>query len=209
MRRLIEKPLNLCIGLLLIAGLGLLGAGLYIPAKALLAQALLERAWQRTLDTEQASKPWPWADTFPVARLRARAHNVDLIVLDGEQGNSLAFAPGLHPASEIDRQSGTILISAHRDTHFHFLKDIQIGEQFELQNSEGETTQYRVEDVQVVNLHETRLISPTDGKWLVLVTCYPFDSLRSDPQQRFVVMAEALEQTDEPEPMYAAKSDMY
>ena len=34
-------------------------------------QWLLHRAWQRSRDTGQAVKPWPWADTHPIARLMA------------------------------------------------------------------------------------------------------------------------------------------
>jgi sortase A len=57
-----------------------LGQGAYIYAKAQLAQVLLERAWQRALAGEAAPKPWPWADTWPVARLEAPALGVDLFV---------------------------------------------------------------------------------------------------------------------------------
>jgi sortase A len=69
------------------------GAAAYIHAKALLAQALLARAWDRTLAGERAVRPWPWADMHPIARLRAPAHGRDLIVLDGASGQALAFGP--------------------------------------------------------------------------------------------------------------------
>ena len=187
-----DKAMKIVIWSLLALALFFLASAFYIPAKALLAQHLLEHAWQRTLENEQANKPWPWADTFPVARLRVPSHEIDHIVLDGDQGNSLAFAPGLHPASEVSKLSGMIVISAHRDTHFNFLKDVQLGEVLELQNSEGEIAKYRVEDMQVVNANQSQLKSPDNSKWLALVTCYPFNTIQSDPSLRFVVMAEAL-----------------
>ena len=43
--------------------------GVWIHAKAVLAQILLERAWQQTRDGGERVRPWPWADTWPVARL--------------------------------------------------------------------------------------------------------------------------------------------
>ena len=54
---------------LVLAALGaaLLAAGLWLPAKAELAQHLLSRAWAEAHDEGGAVKPWPWADTWPVA----------------------------------------------------------------------------------------------------------------------------------------------
>lgn len=46
-----------------IAGLSLVGQGLYIKAKAGVAQVLLEQAWVRLAAGEIAPKAWPWADT--------------------------------------------------------------------------------------------------------------------------------------------------
>ena len=47
------------------AGAILFGQGIYIHAKAMLAQVLLERAFAETITTGRAVKPWPWADTWP------------------------------------------------------------------------------------------------------------------------------------------------
>lgn len=192
MSRLSDRTLKIILWSLLALAIFFLGSAFYIPVKAMLAQTMLENAWNRTLANKQAYKPWSWSDTYPTARLRAPAHGIDQIVVDGDQGNSLAFAPGIHPASEVSKRTGMIVISAHRDTHFHFLKDVQLGEILELQTSDGEITQYRIEDVQVVHADQSRIISPDDSKWLALVTCYPFNTVRSDPSLRFVVMAEAI-----------------
>jgi hypothetical protein len=66
---------------LLCLGFWQLGQGAYIPAKAWLAQELMQRAWQKTQDGESESPPWPWADTWPVARLLAKGGDIELIVL--------------------------------------------------------------------------------------------------------------------------------
>ncbi len=66
-----------------------------IHAKAVLAPILIERAWQSTLtqgSSEPARhtvKPWPWADSWPVARLQLPAQAVDQLVLAGTNGASL------------------------------------------------------------------------------------------------------------------------
>mgnify|MGYP001812304003 FL=1 len=54
---------------LLALGFWQLGQGAYIPAKAWLAQELMQRAWLRVTAGEDRAAPWPWADTWPIARL--------------------------------------------------------------------------------------------------------------------------------------------
>ena len=76
----------ICIALLACAGAASFGHGLYIHAKAQLAQILLHVAWDRTRATGNATKPWPWADTHPLLRLTAPGHDADLLVLAGARG---------------------------------------------------------------------------------------------------------------------------
>src|ERR1700730_10963293 len=59
--------------LLALAGFLLSGQGAYIHAKAWLAQVLLERAFNETVTTGRQTKPWAWADTWPVARISEAA----------------------------------------------------------------------------------------------------------------------------------------
>ena len=192
MRGISDKMIQRLIWLLLALALFFLGSAFYIPAKAMLAQSLLQRAWADTLASHgQITKPWPWADTWPVARLLVPAHHIDQIVLAGDTGNSLAFAPGQSVQSYVDKRSGAILISAHRDTHFRFLKDVALGETITLQNEDGEVDRYQVQDLQIIDTRYGSVALPKTGKWLVLVTCYPFDALRPGGTQRYVVTAEA------------------
>lgn len=71
--------------LLLVLGAGQqLGAAGLIKAKAWLAPVLIERAWAQSLGLGgMPVKPWPWADTWPVARLRVPARGVQRLVLAG------------------------------------------------------------------------------------------------------------------------------
>lgn len=87
---------------------------MWIPVKAELAQALLEDAWRRTLNGGKNAKPWPWADTSPVAVLEAPRLGIRLIVLSGTSGRNLAFGPTLLGAPD----QGDKVLSGHRDTHF-------------------------------------------------------------------------------------------
>src|SRR6201986_1229853 len=80
--------------LLALIGLILFGQGAYIHAKALLAQVLLERAFDKAIATGHLIKPWSWADTWPVARIEVRRIGASAIVLAGSSGQALAFGPG-------------------------------------------------------------------------------------------------------------------
>lgn len=199
MRGLSDKAMRRLIWLLLALALFFLGSAFYIPAKAMLAQSLLQQAWAETLASHgQITKPWPWADTWPVARLIVPAHAIDQIVLEGDTGNSLAFAPGESIQSYTNKHSGAIMISAHRDTHFRFLRDIALGESIELQNEDGSIERYRVQDLQIIDTRLGDVAVPGTGKWLVLVTCYPFDALQAGGSRRYVVSAEAVPGSSEP-----------
>jgi len=152
-----------------------LGHGAYIPAKAWLAQELMQRAWFRTGAGETRAAPWPWADTWPVARLTAKARGIDLIVLAGGSGRTLAFAPGHLNASALPGEIGNTIIAGHRDTHFRFLEDVEPGELIRVETAAGQGHLYEVTSVDIVDSRHASLLLDTQVATMTLVTCYPFD----------------------------------
>ena len=102
--------------ILFVLGVLCLGQASWIHAKALVAQVLLRRAWAETQRGAQTARPWPWADTWPVARLRSEQHGVDLIVLEGATGEATAFAPG---AGRRHRPAGPRRQCGHRRASRH------------------------------------------------------------------------------------------
>lgn len=177
---------------LLCFGFWQLGQGAYIPAKAWLAQELMQRAWTRTGNGENRVAPWPWADTWPIARLTARSGDIDLIVLAGGSGRTLAFGPGHLSASAMPGEIGNAVIAGHRDTHFQFLQDVQPGEQLELESSAGQRHTYKVVAIDVVDSRRGSLLLDTEDAVLSLVTCYPFDTREVGSPLRYVVTARML-----------------
>src|SRR5881394_3854573 len=132
--------------LLALAGLILFGQGAWIHAKALLAQVLLQRAFTQTIATGHDTKPWSWADTWPVARIEVKRIGASAIVLAGSSGQALAFGPGHVELTANAGERGVAVYSAHRDTHFGFLKDIVIGDDILVTRRDGVTFRYRVDD---------------------------------------------------------------
>lgn len=179
-------------------GAGELGHGAWIHAKARLAQFLLQRAWERTLRGEAAAKPWPWADTWPVARLRVPAHGVDLIVLSGVSGRTLAFGPGHAPDSAAPGAPGTEIVTAHRDTHFRFLERVRRGDEVFVDAPGGPIVRFLVQELSVVDSRSAVIHRNPRAAALVLMTCYPFDALVAGGPLRYVVTARATDEQGPP-----------
>ncbi|WP_313438490.1 class GN sortase [Novosphingobium sp.] len=176
---------------LCLAGLVEVMRGLYIPAKAAVAQVLLDRAFERSRIDHAPRKPWPWADMTPVARLVVPTLDLSRTVLDGGSGQALAFGPTLLPGGGTLGRSGTAVIAAHRDTHFRFLKDLRKGDLVFVQTREGTERHYRVTGAEVVRWDGYAVADVDAGERLDLVTCFPFDAIRRGPW-RYVVHAEAV-----------------
>ena len=178
-------------------GLGLLGLvlsahGAWIPAKAWVAQHLLEQAWHRAGAGEGTPRPWPWADTWPIARLRAPDQDISLMVLEGASGPTLAFGPGRHPIGAPVSGLGNVVLAGHRDTHFRFLAAVRVGETLLLETPDGRTTRYRVRSARVAHERETGLLRDTGLPQLTLLTCYPFDAPLPGGPLRYVVVADPV-----------------
>jgi len=187
-----RRFLRWIVAALAVAGTVQFGQGAYIYAKAQLAQVLLERAWQRTLAGETAVKPWPWADTWPVARLIAPAQRADLLVLAGASGRSIAFGPGHLDGTPLPGAAGNSVIGGHRDTHLAFLREVKRGETITVERSDGARTDYRVTDLDVLDKRDTWVTKNEGPSRLTLITCWPFDALRAGGPQRYVVIAKKL-----------------
>lgn len=184
-----KRPSRLVPATLLLAGTLLLGAAAWLPLKALLAQQLLERAWAAQRAGDSAARPWPWADTFPLARLRQPALGVDQIVLQGASGRTLAFGPGHVSVSMAPGRAGNVVIAGHRDTHFRWLRHLRPGDPLVLEARDGSQRRYRVAVTRVQHESATALVDPLAADRLQLVTCYPFDALDPGTPLRYVVTA--------------------
>jgi len=177
---MIEFALRAALPLMLLLALQQLGSAGLIHGKAWLAPLLVERAWQQSLLQGGAPmRPWPWADTWPVARLVFPERNVQRLVLAGDSGSTLAFGPGHSPVSAVLGDSGESVIAGHRDTHFAFLRDVHAGERMFLQLSDGTQRHYRVAGIEVVDSSTRRLALDRSSEHpeLRLITCYPFDAI--------------------------------
>ncbi|MEQ9562249.1 MAG: class GN sortase, partial [Woeseiaceae bacterium] len=156
---------------LLCLGFWQFGHGAYIPAKAWVAQELMQRAWRRAGNGDERPAPWPWADTWPVAKLSAKGGDIELIVLAGGSGRTLAFGPGHLSASALPGEFGNSVIAGHRDTHFQFLQVLKVGESLLFEMPDGRNHLYRISSLDVVDSRLGSIVLDTDQAMLSLVTC--------------------------------------
>ena len=187
------SPTQFTLGTFVATALGLLGLGFlvwgsWIPLKAQLAQVLLERAWQQSRLDGLPHRAWPWADSWPVAKLKIPALNFEAIILKEAGGEGLAFGPVLLDQSAPLGTRGTTVIAAHRDTHFKALANLRMGMQLVLEPMDGPALTYMVDKNRIARWDQSGLVKNTLDSSLVLSSCWPFDAMTSGPM-RFIAEA--------------------
>jgi sortase A len=178
--------------LLVAFGLWQLGAAGWIHAKAFLAQQLIASSWADARAGRVPRRPWPWADTRPIARLTVPKRGVDLYVLDGASGRSLAFGPGHVSGTAHPGSWGNTVLVAHRDTHFAFLRSLALDDEIDLEVARGRIARYRVREMTIVDKGQTRVLDDADAAQLTLITCFPFEAIVPGTSLRYVVIAERV-----------------
>jgi sortase A len=183
-RRLVTA---LCIALAC-AGVLRLAAGAIVPAKAIVAQVLLERAFDRTIAAHAPQKPWPWADMAPIARVSIKRLGVKRIVLDTGSGEAMAFGPTLLAGGARLGSPGVAVLAAHRDTHFGFLERVRAGDVIDVEALDGVVRHFRVTGAEVVRWDRFAITDAPFSR-LALSTCYPLGAIKGGPL-RYIVYAE-------------------
>ena len=162
----------------------------WLQVKAALAQVLIEQAWEETVKTpEQLHKPLTWADFWPVAKLTV-ADNDPVYVLSSANGQALAFGPGHMQESAMPGQSGQVMIAGHKDSHFSFLQSVQLGDLLQLEGI-AESHSYEVAEFEIVD-SAINSLPLVDNDELLLITCYPFNSIQMNGSLRLVVTARRI-----------------
>ncbi|TQV73183.1 class GN sortase [Aliikangiella marina] len=183
---------SLALLLLIVGGVGFVEPA-YMSLKASLSQHLLETAWRKSVAYPQQNiKPWPWADTWPVFKLRLRKSSSvteretalsdkesqlsrSYVVLADASGESLAFAPGLVTTTVYPGDLGNSLIAAHKDTHFSFMEAMTYKDSIEVEYKDGSTYRFEIDHVEIIDSRQESPIININESRVTLVTCYPFE----------------------------------
>jgi sortase A len=125
-----------------------------------------------------------------IGRIEIRRLGLSVIVIEGSTKAALRHAAGHIPGTALPGQSGNIGISAHRDTFFRPLRNIQRSDVITLTTLAGEF-RYRVVSTRIVDPNDVAVLESDGSEILTLVTCYPFYFLGAAPD-RFIVRAERV-----------------
>jgi sortase A len=183
-----KRAALLALALALLSG----SSAAWIWLKAGVAQQLIAIAWARGARGVATPRPWPWADTHPVARLIIGTEAHALVVLEGDSGRNLAFGPAHDSASVLPGATGNSIIAGHRDTHFRVLQHLHVGDIVRTELADATTTAFAVTDIRVVDSRQWRLALQSATPRLTLVTCYPFDAVIPGGPLRLVVTADRI-----------------
>jgi sortase A len=94
-------------------------------------------------------------------------------VLAGTNGASLPFGPGHMDGTALPGQPGSIVIAAHRDTHFRFLSELRTGASVRITGIDGKTEQFTISRQEIIDSRLHGIVPAQVGSELILVTCEP------------------------------------
>ena len=169
----------------------------WLPTKAWLSQELISYSWQQSMTLQNslakpsvvAIKPWPWADTFPIAKLQFKRLEENIVVLNGGDPTTLAFSAGAVAPFNQTNNGKPFVVAGHRDSHFAFLEDVLMKDVISMTDQHGKSQLYQVEAIDIVDASSGELPILANDSSLILITCYPFESIGSDANERYVITA--------------------
>ena len=185
---------------LLIAGSLLCIHASWLPVKAWLSQELISYSWQQSINSRSslsnnlnvAIKPWPWADTFPIAELSFKRLQKNIVILNGGDPTTLAFSAGAIAPFNQTNSAKPFVVAGHRDSHFAFLEDILMKDVISMTDQYGQSQLYQVEAIDIVDAATGQLPVLANDSSLILITCYPFNGIDQDANERYVITAKRL-----------------
>jgi len=190
------KPKRSALALLVFSAAAIcLAHATYIPAKGVVADILMQRAWSQSLATGTPVLPWPWMDAQPLARLTIPRLGKSEILLDVGTGQALGFAPSHMQQTVLPGQPGLSVIAAHKNTHFAFLEHLEMGDVIEIENIDKSRTRFAVTGQEIVDKEHSGIDidAPKTTAQIALVTCYPFSTLSYGGPFRYIVYAEKIQ----------------
>ncbi|NLU24427.1 MAG: class D sortase [Clostridiales bacterium] len=117
-----------------------------------------------------------------IATVRIETAGIFTDVYQGDDDTLLSDGVGHSLASSMPGEAGTIILSAHRTTHFATLGDVMPGDAVEIDTYYGKY-RYTVESTHIFDGNDTDFLSSFSGDTLILYTCYPFDYIGQAKQR--------------------------
>ena len=170
---------------LLAAGLLALGYAAFVVADAKAFQAIEQQRFEHARDGV-ATAP-VLVDGGSIGEIQIPRLGLTAVIVQGDSTAILQRAVGHLTGTALPGEPGNVVLAGHRDTFFRPLKGVHAGDAITLKTRGGDF-EYLVESTAVVRPSDVRVLRPTGGRTLTLITCFPFSYLGSAPD-RFIVRA--------------------
>jgi LPXTG-site transpeptidase (sortase) family protein len=121
----------------------------------------------------------------PLGLLIIRDLNIEVPIYNGTEEHILDRGAGRIKGMAKMNEDGNLGLSAHRDSFFRGLKDIEMGDEVLVQSAHG-VVKYAVSNIKIVPKEDVSVLAPVETKTLTLVTCYPFYHVGAAPERMIV-----------------------
>lgn len=126
-----------------------------------------------------------------MGHLTIKNAGIDADVYHGDDNAQLEKGIGQFIGSCYPGEGGKIILDAHRETYFKNLKNVKLGDIVSFQTSYGDF-QYKVYNLEIVKATDSSVLSPDySNEYLIMYTCYPFDTIGYKPD-RYLVYAKLI-----------------
>jgi len=121
----------------------------------------------------------------PLAILTIDRMNLQVPIWNGTDDLVLNRGAGRIKGMAKMDEDGNLGISGHRDGFFRGMKDVQVGDDIDIQTTRG-TENYEVTSIIIIPKEDASVLAPTTEKRLTVVTCYPFYFVGHAPKRLIV-----------------------
>src|SRR6476661_2363911 len=159
------------------------------------SQKNLEAEWQRQAATVSVPGKAPVSPDQLLTRLEIPKIQMDAIVVEGASRRELSEGPGHMKQTAQPGETGNAVITAHRDTFFRHIYELNRGDQIKVRS--GRLFTYEVTGKRIVIPEDVSVIKPTNDPQLTLITCYPTYYIGPAPK-RLVVFSRLIDSDGQP-----------
>ena len=125
-----------------------------------------------------------------MGEVKVQRLGLDAVFVQGDSPKILRHAVGHMAATPMPGEPGNVVLTAHRDSFFRPLRNIQAGDRIEIHTLESEFA-YQVDWTEVVSPSDIEVLRSSSENTLTLVTCFPFYYVGPAPK-RFIVRAHQI-----------------
>ena len=121
----------------------------------------------------------------PLGILTIKKINLQVPIYNGTDDVTLDRGAGRIKGMAKMDEDGNLGISGHRDGFFRGMKDVELGDDIDIQTTRG-TENYEVTSITIIPKEDASVLASSTEKKLTIVTCYPFYFIGHAPKRLIV-----------------------